>query len=353
LRKAAQIRFHGWSKHKSTSPSTKAESPASKKMRLEQNAPDEEEEPLEVPLQEDDEGTTVQHPHGDGDGTTQPRFLDPLGFPIYDTDMVIDDGTLQPPQPTESLPVRDVYKCIINHPGRVAHAAASSQLASLSTSFSTDFYGLPRSQRYFQAEHKERQMGLREIVAKSQFGLTSMAPALAGRDVAYASEVARFTHSLSRGQREHFAKVLQMTVEKVNADRKNNEQPDKPWKCFVPTTYLDIRRQYTGYPDSFLNLLPVPLVQPLQDSFAFIRLKEVVQNFLAHGYPLSTIPSNLESDQQVSNIVESRHCRTRLKEIEAMYPDDPVLVLWMLEWSDGYDPHGFSKSNRGRHGLRL
>ena len=29
-----------------------------------------------------------------------------------------------------------------------------------------------------------------------------------------------------------------------------------------------------------------------------------------------------------------------------MYPTE-VLVLWIMEWSDGYDPHAFSKSNRG------
>jgi hypothetical protein len=147
--------------------------------------------------------------------------------------------------------------------------------------------------------------------------------------------------------------VLKLTVAKVKSDMKIAGKPDRPWKSFIPTTYLDIRKHYTGYPDSFLNQLPIPKVLPLGNSFACIRLRDCVQNFLAYGFPLSTIPKPPSSDDRVSSIMESAYCRRRLEEIEKLYPSGPVLVLWMLEWSDGYDPHGFAKANRGSAWIKV
>jgi hypothetical protein len=337
MRKPQQVRFHSWNKHKPPSPVKKnprspgelkatspARSPAPKKSRVDENKDDSLHDTLEVEANESE--SVLDHSSHRGNK-------------IFEHD---DDEE----------PV-GTYASMLRYP-KVARADTSTkEPSSLSSSFAADFFGTEKSRKYFQAEHKERDMGKREIVAKSQFGFTSMASALVARDVNYATEVAHFTHNLSRGQREHFAKVLKMTVKKVVHDRKVLGQPDRPWKSFIPTTYLDIRKHYTGYPDSFLNQLPIPSVLPLGKSFACIRLRDCVQNFLAFGFPLSTIPKPPSSDGRVSSIIESAYCRRRLEEIEKLYPSGNVLVLWILEWSDGYDPHGFAKSNRGSAWIKI
>lgn len=214
------------------------------------------------------------------------------------------------------------------------------------TTSETDFAGNANSSAYFQAERRNRHGGLREIVSKSQFGCVTMAEEISTSDVKYVTELAHFSHNLSRGQREHLAKVLAMTVEKVRHD--DSEATKRPWTCAVPTSYLEIRRQYTGYPESFLNQLPSPRVKRV-GQFGYVSLRECVHNFLAHGYdlpPIPTEPTSNDDSTTVSHVTESSHCRKRQKEIEKMY-QSPCLVLWITEWSDGYDPHGFSKKNRG------
>lgn len=335
-----QITFHGWNKHRDLC--QPGRSPPRKKSRGNENEEAKEE------IMEDEEESPQ-------DGV----FNEEINFPLDDDFAMNDDESLSPASLsniTRQTVVRRRqhigYNSMANAPN-VARAASDKKVASLSTSFATDFFGTQRSRDFFQAEHKQRDLGKREIVAKSQFNFTVMAPDVIERDVVYASAIAQFTHSLSKGQRAQFARVLKLTVEKVHGDRKVQGKPDRPWKCFIPTTYQDIRKQYTGYPDSFVNRLPIPDVASLAGSFGCIRLRDCLQNFLAYGYPLSTIPPPQSDDGRVSNIAESEYCRARLREIEKLYPDGPVLVVWMLEWSDGYDPHGFSKANRGSSWIKV
>ena len=332
MRKPGTIRFHGWNKHRKTT------SPLRKKIRsespLEENDDDDEDDEK---LSADCETTREDEllPVSEGGDILNP----PVWCPIGDEQQTRSD-------------VADCRStCLINDNA----VASDGTKSALSTSFGADFFGTTHSKEYFQSEHKARRGGLRDIVAKSQFGFTSMAQDISVSDVVYTKEVAHFAHNLSRGQREHFAKILSLTAQKAISDAKRKGK----WKCSIPTTYLDIRRQYTGYPESFLNIMPAPTVNTL-GSFACVRLKDCVQNFLAYGYALPQIPTDstdsTDADsvqRRVATIVESKYCRTRLKELESLYNNRTVLVLWILEWSDGYDPHGFSKSNRGSAWIKV
>jgi hypothetical protein len=296
-----QISFHGWNKHQAPSPGRKVTSPPKKKSR----GNEEEEEDGKFMEKDDELIEDDDSPHnGEGDEEESP----------LDEDLSMNDPESQWNSTRQNMVCRRQhigYNSIANAPN-VARSASENNVASLYTSFAADFFGTQRSREYFQAEHKKRDLGKREIIAKSQFNFTIMAPDVIARDVVYASAIAQFSHSLSKGQQEQFARVLKLTVEKVNGDRKVKGKPDRPWKCFIPTTYQDIRKQYTGYPDSFLNRLPIPAVSSLAGSFGCIRLRECLQNFLAYGYPLSTIPPPLSDDGRVSNIAESKYCRQQL-----------------------------------------
>ena len=215
-----------------------------------------------------------------------------------------------------------------------------------SSTFASGFVGSPSSSTYFWEEYNSRNGGLRSIVARSEFGMSTVGNDISMPDIRFVTETARFCHTLSRGQREDFARILRMTVAKTIQDNSRNNVK-RPWKVAIPTTMLHIRQNITDYSDAFLNLLPMPRVESIGSigsKFAYISLREIVQNFLAFGYELVKYSQN--HDGKVTQIVDCLHCRRRYKEIQAMY-SVPVLVLWIIEWSDGYDPHSFSKANRG------
>ena len=218
---------------------------------------------------------------------------------------------------------------------------------SSSASFASLFFGTRASSDFFWEEHKQSRGGVRSIVAKSEFGITSMSNDIDTRDVQYSTEVAHFCHGLSRGQRDHFASIMKMTMEKMDRDRAT--QNTKPWKVAIPCSSLHIRRHITEYPNAYLSLIPTTDVTTLPGfgSFAYIRLRDCVQNFLAYGFTLDTVPNlMINLPPKVTRVVESAYCRKRYDEILKLYSHE-VLVLWLVEWWDGYDPHGFSKTNRG------
>ena len=169
------------------------------------------------------------------------------------------------------------------------------------SAFTSGFVGSQNSARFFWEEHNCSLGGLRSMVARCEFGMTSMANDLSLEDVKFVTETARFCHSLSRGQRHHFARILQMTEIKSVKDR-NIKEKDRPWKVGIPRNYLDIRQNITEYEDAFLNILPTPRVESIGSNFAYVGLQEVVQNFLAFGYDLAQCSPN--STEKVSQIVD-------------------------------------------------
>ena len=322
MRKSQQISFHGWSKHK-----IKDGSPTSKKRKSNKG-----DIPEETMAKEDVEEDTVESDEVFFDATTAMDMRNENS----NSSWFMEDGLDgQDPCVTDCKTQddnEDIQDIVTKFPGKMS-----------SSTFTSGFAGSQNSARYFWEEHNASSGGVRSIVARCQFGMSSCASSLSLHDVKFVTEMARFCHSLSRGQREQFAEILRMTAEKTTRDKQTKEK-DRPWKVSIPQSYLDIRQNITNYDDAFLNILPTPQVKSIGSNFAYVGLREVVQNFLAFGYELPGYSKNHTG--KVSKIVDCKHCRTRYDAIKKMYSGE-VLVLWMMEWSDGYDPHAFSKANRG------
>jgi hypothetical protein len=161
MRKPNQIRFHSWNKHKTPSPARKTDSrspatspakntsPARKKARVDENKDDAPDALVDVT------------------GTTEMMDDESDCYSPFDQEQTKkdDDKTI------------GSYTSMLRSSG-TSFSDSTKQASSLSASFAADFFGTDQSRKYFQSEHKERDMGKREIVAKSQFGFTSMAPEL-------------------------------------------------------------------------------------------------------------------------------------------------------------------------------
>lgn len=183
-----------------------------------------------------------------------------------------------------------------------------------SVAFGKRFFGNKHSSTFFWEEHNQSRGGVRSIVAKSNFGLSNVSMELDVRDVQYSTEIAHFCYGLTRGQRDHFASIMKMTVDK--AARDNNPGNMRPWKVPIPCSSLHVRRHVTEYPSSFLSLIPTTTVTNLPSSFAYVRLRDCVQNFLAYGFELDQVPSsNTAQNGEVSRVVECAYCQRRYGEI--------------------------------------
>lgn len=190
--------------------------------------------------------------------------------------------------------------------------------------------------------------GIADIVSLSQFGIMEVGGQIHPADVQFATDVAVFVHELTQAQRSDLAHILKGTVDKVKRDTGS----ERLWLTSVPTTPFHMRRQYWDGKHSFLDNIPYPTVESV-GLHGYTSLRECIRNRLAFGFPLEKIELRDESDTSaVRSLTQSRKCQRVLRYWKSEYTKEPTVFLFLKEWQDGYDPHSFSKSNRGSAWLK-
>lgn len=211
---------------------------------------------------------------------------------------------------------------------------------------STRDFKNPNSTAYFNADINGT--GIADIVSLSQFGIMEVGGQIHPADVQFATDVAVFVHELTQAQRSDLAHILKGTVDKVKRDAKS----ERLWLTSVPTTPYHMRRQYWDGKNSFLDNIPYPTVESV-GLHGYTSLRECIRNRLAFGFPLEKIEFRDESDTSaVRSLMQSRKCQRLLRDWKSEYTKEPTVFLFLKEWQDGYDPHSFSKSNRGSAWLK-
>jgi hypothetical protein len=329
MREPRQYSFHKYTKHgngQQHSPSKKTASPPSKKTaspsRKKQKKCDDEDT-----KSSDDGGDTTKSNDGEN-----PPPQDDIDLPEAppDTPPVLEAATMPEQRNTgdahpggeqnAEIPIWNTTKAIwysTDYPTDAINGmmlscdgqddAEDGKLPSTkeysSAAFGKRFFGNQQSSQFFWEEHNQSRGGVRSIVAKSNFGLPNVSAELDVRDVQYSTEIAHFCHGLTRGQRDHFASIMKMTVDKSARD--NHPGNMRPWKVPIPCSSLHVRRHVTEYPSSYLSLIPTTSVTTLPSSFAYVRLRDCVQNFLAYGFELDQVPC-FSSTEQNSKSFQSR-----------------------------------------------
>jgi hypothetical protein len=192
--------------------------------------------------------------------------------------------------------------------------------------------------------------GVADVVALSQFGLFNIGKEIHPLDVQYSTDVANFVLELSMSQRNELSHLFKATVSKVKRDERNQRM----WKTTIPTTPFVMRKQYCDGNQSFLQNLPVPNVQSVGEH-AYVSLRECIRLRLAFGYPLERLEvreTNAEKSSNVRTLMQSECCQRIVQKCKGLYKE-PVLILFLKEWQDGYDPHSFSKANRGSAWIKM
>ena len=206
-------------------------------------------------------------------------------------------------------------------------------------------FGNANSTAYFNADINGS--GIADIVSLCQFGLMEVGNQIHPSDVQYATDVANFVQELTQAQRSDLSHILKGTVMKVKRDAVT----ERLWKTSIPTDPFQMRRQFWDGRFSFLGNIPYPTVESV-GVHGYVSLRECIRNRLAFGFPLEKLELRDEGDNgNVQSLMQSRRCQQILRDCKDLY-SEPVVVLFLKEWQDGYDPHSFSKANRGSAWLK-
>ena len=199
-------------------------------------------------------------------------------------------------------------------------------------------FGNKNSSTYFNADINGS--GVADIVGLCQFGISEVGKEIHPADVQYCADVANFVHGLNQSQRSDLAHILKGTVSKVKRDAKSNLL----WITKVPTDAYQMRKQFWEGREAFLANIPTPSVESV-GQHSYVSLRECIRNRLALGFPIEKVEI-VEPKDNVRSVMQSQFCQQMLKVIQGLY-EEPVLVLFLKEWQDDYDPHSRSKANRG------
>jgi hypothetical protein len=117
------------------------------------------------------------------------------------------------------------------------------------------------------------------------------------------------------------------------------------WRTRLPTSGGAICKLYVRGKHAILPNLPRPKVQ-MVGSHAYVSLRDCIADLLGHGCSVDTITPR-QPDQPVINISHSDRAQRILHNSKLLYLDDDIMVLYLVEWSDGFEPLIFVKSNSG------
>lgn len=151
---------------------------------------------------------------------------------------------------------------------------------------------------------------------------------------------------ISRSERELLSKVMAKVVDKVHHDMKNEN--DGMVKTSIPTTDNEFRRYIEGKV-AILNNVPIPKVNMLENGDCYVLPSDFLQLYFALGVMTphmikseKDIPDNGDNVQSIWETKKARECLNNLDP-----KDNETYKILLHEWSDGFDPGGSNKNNRG------
>lgn len=206
-------------------------------------------------------------------------------------------------------------------------------------------FGNAHSSTFFNADINGT--GVADVVALGQFGICDVGKELHPSDVQYATDMGNFVHGLSQIQRSDLSRLLHGTVLKVKRDM--DPLNKRQWKTEIPANPSVMRKLFWEGKQSFLGNIPFPTVH-LVENHAYVSLRDCIRNRLAFGFPLEKV--EFRDNHSVHSVMQSESSQRVLRRCDKDYKE-PVLIILLKEWQDGYDPHSFSKTNRGSSWIKI
>ena len=188
--------------------------------------------------------------------------------------------------------------------------------------------------------------GWKSIVAKSFLGHEVPPTLVSDEDAILGQHFVRLVMLMTREQRGIFGSFLSCYTKKLLSQDSYQHNVD----FSLMASPAKIRSTVFKGATAVLQNLPIPPITLVSD-YSYASLNEIVADFMAHGYYYEEIPVIHDSDGEgvtrtlcTSRVV--RKVRERaLGRHKAEENQLPLVVLFMMEWSDSFEPL-VTKQNR-------
>ncbi|MFY7881041.1 MAG: hypothetical protein ACOVR6_01995 [Fimbriimonas sp.] len=185
-------------------------------------------------------------------------------------------------------------------------------------------------------------LGAACLVSLSHFHTDSAAKNIKKEEVAMHLNISSLLCSLTRGQREQFATIL----DQVSATAVRQKVFSSSWDTKIPRSIKEVRNLYVRGKHAIIPNLPRPPVTNVGDH-GYVSLKDCVADLLGHGFDVDSI------DDAVIPTVVTKSSETKVAKgildnfVNTHINSHDVLCLYITEWSDAFEPSSCTKNNRG------
>jgi hypothetical protein len=199
------------------------------------------------------------------------------------------------------------------------------------------------------------------LVGQSQFKLDNIITELSSEEVEMNHSIAALVSSSTTGQQQMLAKVLTDVAAvlirqlhkmdnqmegKAIVDEYYKQKCSNFWETRIPTTYSLICSLYARGKFAMIPNTPKPQVH-MVGSHAYVSLKDCVADILAHVYEVDIIIPTKDVEPCIVSISQLTRAQKSLKNAEKIHPNIKVLPLYLIKWSDGFEPSNSIKSDKG------
>ena len=204
-------------------------------------------------------------------------------------------------------------------------------------------------------QNEQNGLGAAYLVGYSTFHQKDVGAQLDKDEVELIILVTSLANTLTRGERAKLSLCFSKLLSTLNA-RNTKETRTSSLKISpdttsstklpvtVPTNPSLMRSRIMEGSHAILANLPHPSVRWVRSDHAYVSLKDVIADFLAHGTPYEKIRKPPEGEG-VKRAGESKHAQDIWDRAKALHGENPLVVLMLKRWRDDFQA---LKSNKGQ-----
>jgi hypothetical protein len=193
------------------------------------------------------------------------------------------------------------------------------------------FFSRMESHHYFR-HNQTGHLGPASLVSLAYFKNRFCAHEIPPQHVYNQVLIAQHASYLTKGQKKNFARLLHNLTIAGSVHNTQIQRNIPP----IPLTFSDLRSKCTEGPNSIAMNLPYPAIQTDVRSHCYVRISDVIEDFLAHGF-LPLQPEIRQSEDWVTNLSHAPQLVSSLQQSMTLHGQKPFYFVAFKEWQDDYE----------------
>ena len=230
------------------------------------------------------------------------------------------------PAPPLPLPPLPPLPCTVTSPPR-------------NPTLALPFFSRMESQHYFR-HNQNGHLGPASLVSLAHFKNRFASHEIPPQHVYNQILVAHHASDLTKGQNKKFFHLLQ-NLTTTGSIHNSGGRTIPP----IPLSFPELRSKFTDGPNSIGMNLPYPAVQTDVRGHCYVKISDVIEDFLAHGF-LPLQPDIRQSEDWVNSISQAPQLVKNLGQAMSLHGQHPFYFLAFKEWQDDYESFN-ARTDRG------